>query len=351
MSGQPGGITELVAELSGRREANTTRRQYRQDHPRASGIGLCSLEVLNQVRYWDRRPPPSPELQQRFDAGNVWERETNRMLMADGWDIAEQNVPFEIREDVPPHGNLIICTGHCDGVIRWNGRRIVYDVKSLHPNIYARVNTWQDFTRMGDFWTKYPRQMLIYLYHYAEPDGLFVLTDCMGHYKFVPLPLEPNLQLCEDALRTARSAAVARIAGTELPFLANRPDVCLRCWCRKAGVCNPPLEFQAGASIEDDFEIEAAMERMDELEPGATEYADLDKLVKKRFHETPDGQVIVGDWLVTVKRRETTRYDVPPVISAPYAKQSQSVFTSWSRLNGSKKPSAASDKATAWAGA
>lgn len=313
-------IHDLCESIVSKRHARyeSERRVYRQDHPRASSIGDCARAIFYDITQWQQRPPPNPELLQRFQRGHDVERVVNRELLADGWNVIEQQMPFEIVEPYAHWGRafgfdvgakepeLIICTGHVDGRIEWNGLNPVVEIKSLNANVWGRIETAEDFKRMGSFWTRYPRQLLLYCYANNEPFGLFLLDDCLGHWKAISMILDEWLDECEAALVTARTAAIAAITGEPPPFCQN-PLVCKDCWCKREGVCFPSLDFSETAiNVIEDAEFADSLAQLAGLASCHQEYARLDKPFKDRMKLTGPGQYIVGDYLVTVKKHKNS---------------------------------------------
>lgn len=298
----------LALAIQQRREARVARsdRKSPQDHPRASSLGVCAREVYHQIADWQMRETFPVELLQRFRRGNEVESIVVRELLEDGFDVKAQQIAFELRETIHSetergfeYDNLIICRGHMDGRIGWDGDNPVFEVKSLNPNVWGRIETARDFLTMGSFWVKYPRQMLLYLYQAAEPYGLFILDDCLGHWKILPVILDEWLDECEDALQVCRAAAIAARTAEPPPFY-NDPETCLECWARDAGVCSPPLDFTPSKFTElhgEDFGLNLTL--MAEWKEDHTLYAASDKAIKARMKLYGAGRYMAGNWLIT----------------------------------------------------
>jgi len=331
--------TKLVDALQARhaRRLESERKTFRQDHPRASSIGECAREIYHQIVDWAMKPPPSIALAARFGRGNDVEKIVTRQLIEEGWDIVEQQLPFEIKEKHPRQNSkdddLIICTGHADLRIAWNGTKPVGEIKSLNPNVWARIDSIDDFVRMGGFWTRYTNQLPLYCYAHDEPLGLFILDDCLGHRKYLPMILEEHLDECEAALQKCRAAKLGTIAG-EPPDFCTDPTACMNCWCREVGVCMPPLDFSGdGVHVLDDAELAADLLRLDELAEDAKERAAIDKRVKTAMKARGAGQYVAGEYLITVKARPRKAYDIPADVKAKYAREDETVYTTWARMD------------------
>lgn len=338
----------LGEAIMSRRRASVMadRRLSRQENPRASSIGDCCREIYHQMVDWDARPLPDIELAERFERGNEIERSITMKLIKDGWEFTEQQSPFEIWEEIPELGGkrTIICTGHVDGRIKWEGNRVPVECKSLHPNVFDRVNSIKDFMQMGTFWARYPRQILLYCYALNEPEGLFIIDDCLGHWKPIPVQMFELADETELALRLARSAKIAKELGTPPPLHPD-PTVCAKCWVREAGRCFPALTSSDGVRVVDDFEIEAAMVRMGEIEQFSDEYSSLEKRVKERFKAEGVGSYLSGDFVIVVTAKPRASYDVPDAVKQQYKVPGEAIYVKWERLTPGVESAAATTAA------
>ena len=331
-------LTPLILEVDRRHETyvlSDPNNQPRQpDNPWASSIGECAREGFHAIVDWEARPRPSVELYDRFEMGREVERLVMMRLIREGWAITHQQVKFKIVEQ--HNGSpLLICSGKYEGRIGWGRAQIIYEVKSLHPNVFHRVNSLGDFKSMGSFWTKYVAQMLLYLYSQSEDAGVFILADCLGHLKLIPVVLGEWLDDCEKALRASKATAIGVATKTPPPYHKN-PAVCMKCWARDAGVCTPPLDFSgAGIRVVDDPEIVEAIRTMEIHDAAATEYYAAKKIVDARFKASGAGEYMVGDYIVTTKESVSVSYKVPDELKAPYAVEGKRVTTRWERA-GSK---------------
>ena len=160
----------------------------------------------------------------------------------------------------------------------------------MDPNIFRQVESVEDFNRW--IWaSKYPRQLQSYLYANNLEEAFFLLDDCLGHWKLLPVSLdfgemEKILQRCEQAVEH-------RDAGT-LPDYHKDPSVCRRCWTF-GKLCTPPLEYH-GLAVKEDPEFEEMLNRRWELRTGAKDYEALDKKVKARLKEQTG--LLIGAWLI-----------------------------------------------------
>lgn len=326
--------TTLGDELASRRTRRylADRRNYRQDHPRASSISQCAREMYHQIIDWRSRPEFEATLLQRFRRGHEIERLVVRELLEDGWDVEETQSPFEIKEEHDGE-EIIILTGHMDGRIGYGVSKPVCEIKSVHPFYFTRVNCIQDYFDLGSFWAKYPLQLLMYLYACDEPMGVFILDDCLGHLKVIECVFDEWLEETEGALKRCRAAAIGA-RDKCAPDFTDKPEDCRECWARRAGLCFPPMDFSgaaaAGCLVDEDLEVK--LERLHELRDGYSEYAAIDRRFKATMKTHGVGQYVCGHFLIDTTAKDRTAYDVPPEVKKQYEVQKETITTKWRRV-------------------
>lgn len=297
-----GGVADLCREIEGRRTDALARRigAYPRTQPIASDLGPCTRELVLAITHWQARPLPSAELKARFERGNAIEDAVMLELQRLGLSVRVDRQPFEIKD----RQGRVILRGRVDGFVQAQdgGPAYPFECKSLDPNVYRRIASVEDF---GAFtWAaKYPRQLQAYLYANNLEEGFFLLDDCLGHWKLLPVSLD--YEAVEAILRQCEEAVTHRDRGT-LPDYHRDPAVCRRCWAF-GRVCDPPAEYH-GLTLVEDGALEAQLDRRATLEPAHREYEALDKTVKEAVKER-DG-LLVGGWLVQgkpVTRHEKAR--------------------------------------------
>ena len=292
-------VKDLCDEISRRRTEALERRieKYPRNNPIASDIGECGREMVLSILHWEERGLPSPELKARFERGNLVEDTVLRELSSLGISVRVERPPFEIRDR---NGRLIL-RGKVDGFVKWENAEYPMEVKSLDANVFRQVETVEDFQRW--IWaSKYPRQLQAYLYANNLEEGFFLLDDCMGHWKLLPVQLdfaemEKILQRCERAVESVESIRAGTGEESALPEYHKAPAVCRRCWAF-GRVCAPPADYH-GLVMADDPEFEQALDRRGELQTAHKEYESLDKTIKERV-KGKDG-IVVGAWLIQGK--------------------------------------------------
>jgi len=280
---------DLIQQIEMRRREALTARvsAYPRSHPIASDLGECEREMVLAIQNWKDRPLPDSELKARFERGNLIENAVVRELADLGFTVRVERTPFELKDKV----GRIVVRGRVDGFISVDRKDFPFEVKSLNPNIFARIETADDFNKFH--WAaKYPRQLQTYLYGNNLEEGLFLLDDCLGHWKLIPVSLD--FEAMEKILKRCENS-VAHIAEGTLPDFHKDPSVCFRCWAF-GRACNPPINTGAGASVIEDADLQADLDRFGELRETGKEYNSLDGKLKKRFRGIESA--LCGDWIV-----------------------------------------------------
>lgn len=286
-------VVDLCKAIEDRRHAALIQRtsQSPRSQPIASDLSACTRETVLGVLHWKERPLPDPWLKARFERGNLIENTALMELTALGYTVRTERTPFELRDR---QGRLIL-RGKVDGFLTPPNERIDYplEVKSLDPNLFKRITTVEDFQRYT-YMVKWTRQLQTYLYGNNKEEGFFLLDDCLGHWKLIPVALdyaatEQIIRQCEEA--------VAHLAAGTLPDYHQDAAVCRTCWAF-GRVCDPPIEHQ-GLTVVMSEELERKLERRAELDAARREYEDLDGEIKETV-KGKDG-VVVGRFLIQGK--------------------------------------------------
>lgn len=289
-SSQPQTVNALCKQIEERRQLLKSKDlgPWPKSNPTASDISECTREMVLQVTNWQDRPPFTAAIRERLDRGTKIEDLVIQELRDIGYTIRQDRMPFEIRDK---QGRLL-CRGKVDGFIQIGRKDFPFEVKSLNPNIFNRIDSQEDFDQYI-FFRKYPKQLLVYLYANNIEEGFFILDDCLGHQKLIPVKLD--YERMEKILQQLESA-VDHLAKKTLPDFHKDPAVCLKCHFFKR-ICTPPFFTGEGLQMINDPELEAKLNRRAELDPAATEYDRLDKELKEVF-KGRDG-LIIGNWLVS----------------------------------------------------
>lgn len=290
-------VAELCQDIETRRLDALEKRidAYPRNNPIASDLTDCTRETVLGVLHWKDRPLPDAWLKARFERGNLIENTVLRELADLGYTVRTERTPFEIRDK---QGRLVL-RGKVDGFLQPAQERTDYpmEVKSVNPNLFNRIATVEDFQRYT-YMVKWTRQLQSYLYANNKEEGFFLLDDCLGHWKLLPVSL--NYEATERIIKQCEQA-VEHLAENTLPDYHTDPAVCRKCWAF-GRVCDPPIEHQ-GLTILNSEELEQQLERRAELEAARREYEDLDEEIKATV-KGKDG-LVVGRFLIQGK--ETIR--------------------------------------------
>ena len=297
-------LADLFAAITAAREKALMKDQgpWPKNQPTASDLSACARETSLAILHWQERPGFTPEVLGRLEAGRDAEPRILPKLTAYGFEVVEQQRQFELKGK----SGAVILRGRIDGLMAWQGQRIPFDLKTISPMIYPRMNTVEDLLA-HPFFSKWPRQLWAYEYLTNSETGFLLLEDLQGHWKMIDIPMdwgrmETILQQCDDAVEAVEAVQRHGTAEAEaLPPFASDPATCRRCWAF-GRLCTPPLEYQ-GLTVADDPEMEAKLARRAELEGPAKEHETLDKEIKERV-KGKDG-LVIGPWLIQGK--EITR--------------------------------------------
>lgn len=294
-----------------------TRRQKRLESkisswPRrnviASDIPICTRQGVYAITQWDQRKMHDANLQARFEKGNQEEANLIRELGELGFQVIEQQVPLD-KGMTDKYG----ISGKIDGKIKWENARIPFEIKSMNPYSFKKVNSIEDM-KNDTFMSRYIRQMTVYLLGHNEPWGLFLLTDCMGHWKVVPIELD--YEEGERILKKIEEINSHLKAGTLADRIPYDKEICG--FCSFAHICLPDVMNVAKVQWQDKPELEQSLNRRAELEPAKKEFEKLDEEIKESFREVE--LAVVGTWIVSGKWQDRKSYAVPEDVKKPYQK-------------------------------
>lgn len=293
-------LIRLLAEIEYRREQTLEKEAspYPRNQPIASDLGECAREYVLAVTHWKDKPAFEPNLVARLQRGRLIEDAALRELSGLGIRVRTERTPFELKDK---QGRVVL-RGKLDGFVEWERHEYPMEIKSVNPMMFPRLHTVEDMQK-SPWMQKWPRQLWSYLYGTNGELGFFLLDDCLGHWRLVPVDL--NYEEMERILQRCETA-VDHLARQTLPDFHGDAEVCRRCWAF-GRVCFPPVDHP-GMAFTDNPELEAQLDRRAELDPAYREYQDLDEIVKGAV-KGKDG-LVIGKWLVTGK--EIHPKPVPP---------------------------------------
>jgi hypothetical protein len=298
--------------------ANFLTRDTRTSSPHryvyASSWRRCDRRMVLDMVQPDQLPPFPAEVLAKFRRGDDRERDLLADLHRIGRDadpsfrVIGQQERFELRD----RKGRVAITGKVDARLLIAGASAPLEVKAWAPQIVDRIDTFDDlfentWTRSGGY------QLLSYLYGAAQPFG-FLLLDRSGLPSLLPVELDAHLDRVEEFLTRAERAVDHVEAGTLPDFLEGDAAECQRCpWYGQT--CNPPLA-SAGAVVLTDPELEADLERREQLKPAGDEYNRLDARIKRQLRGIEQG--IAGHFQITGRWGKHSHLELPEDLKRQY---------------------------------
>ena len=274
-------------------------KQWPVKSNRASDLGHPCLRyhVYNRTR-WNERALHDVGLQQVFDMGNAIERIVIRQLQDAGFEIVEQQRPFDW-----PEYNI---TGSIDGKILYIREAIPFDVKSCSPWVFKAINSIEDLKKSRHLYhRKYVTQLNLYMLMDGIDKGLFFFKDkTSGGLKEIWMDLD--YQLGEETLK--RAEAINRhVANGTLPDQCSPECGCEMERCPFAHIC---LTDHIGKEVEiDTGELEQMLKTLYSLESAAKEHEEVNSEIN-RIVEGRD-KILAGEYFVTgkwINRKNGAKY-------------------------------------------
>lgn len=303
----PGPSPDLLEEIVKRRTERLAgmAKAYARSVPIASDADpdSCRRRQVLEIVKWEDKPLGEADRQARFEAGVRAEEDVIIDLKRDGFRVEQEQVPFELKHRKT--GEPVL-RGKIDGKVRWASESVPFEVKSMNPVVFGRIETAADFERF--WWTKgrYPSQLHSYLVGHGHEWGFWILTDCLGHWKPIRADLDYGLaERIWTFAETVVDGVKAYRADGSLPDFTRDPTQCAHCDFY-GRTCNPPL-VELGARLLEDPELQADLERWTVLREPHREYESLDKRVKgsikKALTTSPAARAIAGRFAITVTDR------------------------------------------------
>lgn len=274
---------------------------YPCNNLRASNLGFpCERYLFLLIRHWDEQKPHDVGLQNIFDLGNTLEQHTIQNIIEAGFEVVTPTVR-SWKEEVK--GGII--TGREDIRIKdENGELLPVEIKGLSPQEYNKLNSVEDFLKSKRAYVRaYPAQLFVYMYKFGKEKGFFALTNKLtGETKFIEVPLdyEYGEQLLQKAERI-----YAALAADQAPDACEDISVCEN--CSLAHICGQCRRIPADVELDD--ELDALIDRKQQLAEAKSEYEAVDKEIKARVGERE--KVITGHYLITRKSFVKKAFTVP----------------------------------------
>ncbi len=277
-------VPALVSEAKARKI-----KGYPQHVNRASSIGHPCTRYLTYSRtHWQEKKLHDVGLQYVFDLGNLYEAAFLQDLREAGLSIEEQQTPFFDKE--------YQLSGHIDGKLPLNGRRIPIEAKSMAPYTWDTINSIEDVRHAKAHYVRgYEGQVLCYLYFHKEETGLmFFINKVSGKIKQIEVPFDQGRM---DEILQKCTAINEHVAAETLPEKIDWDEgACGRCGFLH--ICYPDKDFGPGLEALDDVELESMLEQRAGLVESYKTYQEIDEAIK----EAVKGKnLLIGSWEITGK--------------------------------------------------
>lgn len=264
---------------------------------RASNLGHpCERYLVYERTHWQEKVLHDVGLQFIFDEGNIHEAAVIRDMQDAGLHVIEQQRAFEWAK--------YSITGHVDGKLQDNGNIFPFEIKSMSDWAWKAVNNLEDMAKSKSIYMRqYPAQLNLYLIMDEKDVGLFILKNKQtGMLKQVEVHLDYDYT--EGLIKKAERIN-GHVANDTLPDrIPWEVGACE--YCSYNHICLPPHTHEA--TLIDDPDLEAKLERRAQLKEIVTEYDELDKEIRDKVKEKPE--VVVGNWQIMGKWNEKKEYTV-----------------------------------------
>lgn len=291
-------------------------RQAQPSNP--SGNLRCSnlAHPCDAYNYFDATVPgsqrlgASPELGMIFAEGRYQEQAFEMDLLAMGYGIpGTQGALYWEKYRISGHRDFKISPPN-------GGPAIRCEFKSCSPYTFDKINTVDDVRNHKlHFVRKWAGQVLLYMLLDGEEIYWLVLKNkSTGRIKVIEFRWNDDLWRDAEALLKKAERIRKWVDASSLPAEAKLADqeICAR--CEFFNVCLPPLHFQATASVLDDPEFAAKLDRRAELEAAASEYDEVDSEIKTQARAAAKAgttELVCGDWLIQTKTNEVKERHIP----------------------------------------
>lgn len=272
---------------------------YPCNNLRASNLGHpCERYLYLLLRHWDEQKPHDVGLQSIFNLGNSIEEYTIKNIKEAGFEVITPTVrSWKIEKP--------LITGREDIRIKdENGELLPVEIKGISPFEFDKLNTVEDFlSSKRPYIRGYPAQLQTYMYYFAKEKGFFALTNKLtGETKFIEMPFD--YEYAESLLQKAER--IYKALDEEAP-----PDACEDIsvceGCSLAHICGECRRVPADIDL--DEELDALIDRKNELSAAKKEYEQVDKEIKARVGERD--KVITGQYLITRSSFVKKAFTVP----------------------------------------
>ena len=286
-------------------------KTFPQHKLRASSLGHgCDRFLYYSIANWQDRIPHDTGLQSVFDVGNVLEEHhaLPRLRKMRGLKIVSTQSQYKLDNpdiSMTIDGKFFVEEPN-EYIMAPVGSRIPFEIKTITPWDFAKLNTIQDFTRSKKSHQRaYVTQIQLYLLGTGAELGFMILVNKVnGLLKFIPVTID--IDFCDEVIKKAQRIYKA-LDEKAPPERIDDWTVCERCDFRQ--ICLPSASFE-GIKIMDQAELEQKLAAREDLKVQADKYKELDEEIKESMKATGAGQYLVGQWTIRVVERTRKAYEV-----------------------------------------
>jgi len=290
-----------------------SKRRFPQHVNRISALDDPCVRRLYYMRTaWDKPGDIDDRLQGIFNTGNALEPVIERIVS----EVGAENTPRWriVGQQMTTNDGLLKkyqISGTIDGLLqieqepgRWVTVAVV-DIKTMSANVYATIHDYDSLSRYP--WTrKYRGQVMLYALAHNIEGCCLLLVNKQNLYDMKLLSFPVDMAYCEELLQKAEAVNKA-IETNEPPPQLSDPDECPRCaWF---SFCCPPVSTGGNLQVVDNAELEAILDRIDELSPASEELSELE--ARRDALLTKGSDIACGRWLVKWKHI-TIQYKAKP---------------------------------------
>ena len=290
---------DLKAHLEGKRELRPchTNRISALDDP-------CLRRLFYMRHDWEKAEPVSDSLQGVMETGTLLESVIERIVSEAGmaaaprWRIVGSQTPT--KDDLLREYQI---SGSIDGFLQveapggWQTEGVI-DIKTMSPNVYVRVESYDDLARYP--WTrKYRGQLMLYSLAHDMDRCFLLLVNKSNLFDMRLIEFPVDMEYCDGLLARAKAVNEAITAGTA-PAGVNDPDECSR--CQFMSLCQPELASKGNLTFAENEELVGILDRLEQLGPAGAEIKELEDARDKLLTKGQD--IVCGDWIITWKKSE-----------------------------------------------
>lgn len=308
----------LAQEIMAKRErklATDIGRSQKREIMSFGDVHDCDRHNWYGMVEGDQRSKWDSFVQAKLDAGKARELNIKRELLELGYEPLMAGEVLEIKSE----SGAVLARGRTDLSLSLpsNFRKTVpVEVKCMQPYMWSSVMHWRDLLRNS--WTrKYVRQLFLYMHAKGLSEGLFLIDDFAGHWKILPVEIdEVFLSDTLEKIKVATDARTSGVAPERIPY-----DHKLCGMCNFQHVCIPDIKQDPRLKVIENEQLAEMLERRSKLLDKWSEVEKINKAIKGFFKDVKDGVFTIGNFIVTRRLSQTTKYEIPDEVKERYAKK------------------------------